>query len=204
MTSTGKVEGDAPLRLFLALRLPGAVLDALERWVGEELSDGALSGVRMVPREHLHVTLAFLGARPASELPVIVDALGAAAAGGDPVELEPTCYRETRSVGMVVLRDHSGAAGRLAVGLHDRLERLGVYRREARKWLPHVTVLRFRTRPRLHPGTPAFGRFAPSDAAAFLSRLHPAGARYEVLEAVPLGGVAGPLERSPLEEKRRG
>jgi RNA 2',3'-cyclic 3'-phosphodiesterase len=204
MTSTGKVEGDAPLRLFLALRLPGAVLDALERWVGDELSAGAVHGVRAVPREHLHVTLAFLGARPASELPMIVDALGAAAAGSDLVELEPTGYRETRSVGMVVLRDHSGAAGRLAAGLHDRLERLGVYRREARKWLPHVTVLRFRSRPRLHPRTPAFGRFAPSDAAAFLSRLHPAGARYEVLEAVPLGGVAGSPERSPLEEKRRG
>ncbi|TMM07819.1 MAG: RNA 2',3'-cyclic phosphodiesterase [Actinobacteria bacterium] len=197
MTSTGKVEGDAPLRLFLALRLPATVLDALERWVGDELSAGAVHGVRTVPREHLHVTLAFLGARPASELPAIVDALGDTAAGSDPVELEPTGYRETRSVGMVVLRDHAGAAGRLAADLHDRLEQLGVYRREAREWLPHMTVLRFRNRPRLHPRTPTVGRFAPSDAAAFLSRLHPAGARYEVLEAVPLGGVAGAAGEKP-------
>ena len=35
---------------------------------------------------------------------------------------------------------------------------------------------------------PSFGRFAPSDAAAFLSRLHPSGARYEVLESTALGG----------------
>ena len=86
-----------------------------------------------------------------------------------PFELEPSGYRETRTVGMVVLRDPSGGAGRLAAGLHERLERIGVYRREARAWLPHVTVLRFRDRPRLRRLHPPFAAFAPSDAAAFLS-----------------------------------
>ena len=57
--------------------------------------------------------------------------------------------------------------------------------REARPWLPHVTVVRFRERPRLDPPLPSLGRFAPSGAAAFLSRLHPTGARYEALESYP-------------------
>ena len=181
MSSAGRVEGDDVLRLFLALRLPHEVLDALECWSARELQHG-----RRVRREQLHITLAFLGARPAGEVPRIVDALRAAVARSAAFSLEPLRYRETGSVGMVVLADPSGVAGRLTVDLHERLEECGSYRREARSWLPHVTVLRFRTRPRLRPPLPELGVFAPSDAAAFLSRLHPAGARYEVLESVPL------------------
>jgi RNA 2',3'-cyclic 3'-phosphodiesterase len=183
MSSTARVESDERLRLFLALRLPDDVLDALERW-----GEATLGGGRAVTRAHLHVTLAFLGGRPASELPDIVESLRDAAVRSTAFTLRALRYRETRSVGMIVLDDPSGGAGRLAVDLHDRLERLGVYRREARQWLPHVTVLRFRERPRLTPRAPELGEFSPSDAAAFLSRLHPAGARYEVLESVPLGG----------------
>lgn len=182
MSSPGRVGGDDALRLFLALRLPDEVLDVLERWGDANLRNG-----RRVPREHLHVTLAFLGKRPAGELSAILDALGAAAGRATPFTFEPTRYRETRSVGMVVLRDPSGAAGRFAADLHEQLERIEVYRREARPWLSHVTVLRFREQPRLRPPLPDLGVFAPSDAAAFLSRLHPTGARYEVLEVVPLG-----------------
>jgi 2'-5' RNA ligase len=98
-------------------------------------------------------------------------------------------YRETRSVGMLVLADEGAAAARLADGLQRRLEEFGVYRREARPWLPHVSVMRFRERPRLSPPLPEIGSFAPSDAAALLSRLHPSGARYEVLESCSLGRV---------------
>jgi RNA 2',3'-cyclic 3'-phosphodiesterase len=180
------VSGDDRLRLFLGLRLPDHVQDALVEWGASELRDG-----RVVPREHLHVTLAFLGSRPAGELAAIVDALRGAAAEAGAVELRPSRWRETRSVGMLVLDDEGGAAGRLAADLHGRLETLGVYECEARPWLPHVTVLRFRERPRLRPQLPSVGPFAPSDAAAFLSRLHPSGARYEVLESFALGGVRG-------------
>ncbi len=180
------MDGDDRLRLFLALRLPDDALDGLVEWGARDLRAG-----RIVPREQLHVTLAFLGSRPASELAAVADTLRAAAAAAGPIRFEPVRWRETRSVGMVVLDDEGGAAGRLAVDLQERLEALGVYERERRPWLAHVTVLRFRERPRLGPSLPPIGRFAPSDAAAFLSRLHPAGARYEVLESFALGGVTG-------------
>jgi 2'-5' RNA ligase len=176
----GTVEGDERLRLFLALLLPDDVGEALAAWGHEQLERGRLV-------ESFHVTLAFLGWRPRSELEGIVSALRDAAAEAAPFWLAPLRYSETRSVGMLVLDDPSREASRLAGRLHARLEELGVYEREQRPWLPHVTVLRFRERPRLRPPLPEIGSFAPSGAAAFLSRLHPSGARYEVLERCELG-----------------
>jgi RNA 2',3'-cyclic 3'-phosphodiesterase len=178
------VESDARLRLFLALRLPDPVVAALAGWGAAHLEGAG----RIVRADDLHVTLAFLGSRPAREVDSIVDALRAVAARARPVELAPRGWRETRSVGMVVLSDAGGAATAVAGDLHGRLEALGVYRREARSWLPHVTVLRFRDRPRLDPPLPELEPFTPSDASVFLSRLHPSGARYEVLASTPLGG----------------
>jgi 2'-5' RNA ligase len=182
MTSPASVAGDERLRLFLALRLPEPVLDAIERWQAAQLG-----GLRTVPRADLHVTLAFLGHRPGGELDSIIAALRAAAGavrGG--LRFAPSGYRETRSVAMVTLDDVSGAATALAEDVQARLELLGVYRREARPWLPHVTVARFRARPGLRLEPPAMGTFVPSDAAAYLSRLHPDGAQYAVLESVGL------------------
>jgi RNA 2',3'-cyclic 3'-phosphodiesterase len=183
MNPRGSVERDERLRLFLALQLPGRVLDAVAAW-----QEQRLRGVRAVPREHLHVTLVFLGHRPAGELDGILDALREAAGAAAPdIALAPTGYRETRSVGMVVLSDAAERAAALAEDLHERLERLGVYRREGRPWLPHLTVARFRERPRLRLEPPETGTFVPSGAAAYLSRLQTGGARYDVLEAVGLG-----------------
>ena len=67
---------------------------------------------------------AFLGSRPASELSAITSALGEAAAATRPLELEPERYRETRSVGMLVLGDAGGSAGRLAIAVWQICEPL--------------------------------------------------------------------------------
>jgi RNA 2',3'-cyclic 3'-phosphodiesterase len=178
------VAGDERLRLFCALRLPPDPVAALVAWQHAELHGG-----RIVAAESLHLTLAFLGHRPAGDLEAVAGALRGAAAGIEvPIVLRVHGYRETRSVGMVVLDDEKGRATALAARLHERLEALGLYVREARPWLPHVTVLRFRDRPRLRPPLPDLGGVSPSDAAVYLSRLRPGGAQYEVLEAVALGG----------------
>jgi RNA 2',3'-cyclic 3'-phosphodiesterase len=183
VSSPGSVGGSERLRLFCALRLPESVLDRLERWQAEHLQEG-----RVVQRDHLHVTLAFLGSRPATELADIAGALGEAAAQGGEIVFSATHYRETRSVGMVVLDDETEEGARVAETLFARLEQLGVYEREGRPWLPHVTVLRFRSRPRLDPPVPDLEQFRPSDAAVYMSALRPTGAQYRVLESVPLGG----------------
>jgi 2'-5' RNA ligase len=204
MSSRGSVEGDERLRLFCALRLPDEAIDRLVAWQqrelratpagiagGENESDktrGSRPRRVIVERGNLHVTLAFLGSRPAAELEPIRSELHAAAAAATPPVLRVRGYHETRSVGMLVCDDEEGRATALAVDLHERLERLGVYRREARPWLAHVTVLRFRERPRLRPALPDLGPVAPSEAAVYLSRLRPSGAQYVVLESVALGG----------------
>ena len=186
MTSGASVEGRERLRLFVALLLPEDALSQLVAWQERELP--RVEGVRVVPRGNLHVTVAFLGARPAGELPDIAETVRGAAPGAEPPVLAAPRYRETRSVGMIALTDEGGRARRLAEQVFAGLERLGVYERERREWLPHVTVVRFRDRPRLTPELPALGAVVSSEMAVMMSRLRPSGAQYEVLESVHLGG----------------
>jgi 2'-5' RNA ligase len=131
------VSGDERLRLFCALRIPEATISALVPWQLANLRDG-----RIVPPENLHVTLAFLGSRPASDTTAVVEALESAALGAEQIRLRVRGYVETRSVGMLALTDEGDRAQALAERLHERLESLGLYRREARPWLPHLTVRR--------------------------------------------------------------
>ena len=186
MTSPRTVEGRDRLRLFCGLRLPDDALDRLVSWQQAELAG---ADVRLVAREHLHVTLAFLGSRPADDVPAIVETLRATTGDAEPPLLQAVRYRETRSVGMVVLADTDDRAARLAGDLQRRLAELGVYEREARPWLPHVTVARFRSRPRLQPAPPDLGAVSPSDAALYNSVLRSTGAQYVILESVALGGT---------------
>jgi RNA 2',3'-cyclic 3'-phosphodiesterase len=180
------VRGRERLRLFVALLLPGEAVTRLVEWQQREL--GGRPDLRIVPADNLHVTVAFLGGRPATDLEGIAKVVRETARGAARPVLEPVRYQETRSVGMIALSDENGCATRLAEGLFDGLERLRVYERERRDWLPHVTVVRFRERPRVAPPLPLLGRVVSSELAVMMSRLRPRGAQYEVLESVPLGG----------------
>lgn len=181
------MEGDERLRLFCALLLPPAAVDGLLAWQDAELASGATE-LRIVPRENLHITLAFLGSTSAARVGEVVDALREACVDADRPLFSIRRYRETRSVAMIELTDEGGRGARIAERLFGALESLGLYRREQRSWLPHVTVARFHSRPRLRPALPDLGEVAPSDAAVMISRLRPGGAQYEVFESVSLGG----------------
>jgi 2'-5' RNA ligase len=183
VTSPHSVERGERLRLFCALRLPDDTVEEVVRWQREHLAGG-----RVVPRDNLHVTLAFLGSTPADHVPDVLGALRDAAALAGPVAFDVSGYRETRSAGMLALGDEGGHGGRLALDLHARLAGLGVYEPEQRAWLPHLTVVRYRSRPRLEPGVPALGRVVPSDAALYNSLLRSTGAQYVVMETTALGG----------------
>lgn len=184
MSSSVSVQGDAKARLFCALRLPDDAIESLVAWQ-RRLPPGAF---RLVPPENLHVTLAFLGYRSAGDVPVVCGALRDASAAAARPLLRVAGYREARSVGMLVLNDEGGRAASLAGDLAARLEALGVYERERRPWLAHVTVVRFRKPPRLVPALPDLGEVSPSDAAVYSSVLRSDGAQYAVLESVALGG----------------
>ena len=177
--------GDERIRLFCALRLADDAVCRIVAWQLRAFAD--VDGVRVVAERNLHLTLAFLGHRPAAEVDPIVAELRAAAAVADPTRLLVRRYRETRSVGMLTFDDEGGAAGRVAADLHGRLARIGVYEPEKRPWLPHLTVVRFRRPPRLRLDPPELPPISPSDAALYHSVLRSGGAQYEVVEAVPLG-----------------
>ena len=181
------MEVDERLRLFCALLLPPAAVDGLSAWQTDELVPSG-KDLRIVPRENLHVTLAFLGSTPAAGAGEAVDALREARTGLEPPVFAARRYRETRSVAMIELSDEGGRGELIAERLFGALEERGLYRREQRRWLPHVTVARFRSRPRLGPPPPDLGEVVPSDAAVMISRLRPGGAQYEVFESVSLGG----------------
>jgi RNA 2',3'-cyclic 3'-phosphodiesterase len=181
VSSPGSVDRDERLRLFLALRLPDHIVASIAEWQSRELVG------RVVPPGNLHVTLVFLGSRPAGELPTILRVLEDAARDAAAPSFEVVRWRERRAAGMLELRDSTGTtAARLAGRVQGELADLGLYRLENRDWLPHVTVLRYRDPPRLSPELPELGPIVPSEAAAYLSRLHPSGAVYEVLESFPL------------------
>jgi 2'-5' RNA ligase len=185
MKPGASVGGRGRLRLFCALTLPDSVLDRTVEWQQRELGGGG----RVVPRANLHVTLAFLGSCAREDVEQVAEALAEASRGVSRAPVHAVVrYRETRSVGMLVLDDEEDRAAALAGDLHARLEGVGLYRPEARPWLPHLTVLRFDHPPRLRPRLPDLGAFSPSGAAVYHSVLRPGGAQYEVLESFALGG----------------
>ena len=177
------MNGDDRLRLFCGLRVPHEVVERLAAWQARELRGG-----RIVSPENLHLTLAFLGSQAAGDAPAVAAALQDAAGGAAGLRFGLRGYRETRSVGMLTFDDMDARGAALAGRLGESLEALGLYRREERPWLAHLTVLRFRDRPRLRPPLPELDEVVPSDAAVFISRLRRDGAQYLVYEAVPLGG----------------
>ena len=184
---------DERIRLFCALQLPDETLQELVAWQAQHLQTPDLRPGRVVPPENLHVTLAFLGSRPAGEVPTIMDELLAASAAARPIELRPVRYRETGSVGMIVLEDVALAATALAAELGERLERLGVYRSEGRRWFPHVTVLRFKERAGVTPEGTNIRSIHVVRSALYRSSLghgpaENSGARYDALETAALGG----------------
>lgn len=184
MKSAASFGGSERLRLFCGFPLPAATARELAGWQARTF---AAAGLRVVPPEHVHVTLAFLGSRPAEERAAIADALRAAAAVAEAPVFGVLRYRETRSAGMLVLADEDGRGATIAGALHERLARLGVYEPERRPWLAHVTVVRFRERTRLDPQLPQVPPFSPSEAALYHSVLRSTGAQYEVLDSVALG-----------------
>jgi 2'-5' RNA ligase len=186
VTCSCTVAGRERPRLFLALVLPADTVRCLRGWQADAFA--RVPGVRPVAPDNLHITLAFLGARPADDVEPVAALLSGVAAAHDRPALTVAGYRETRSVGMLVLTDDSGRATALAEDLHRGLAGLGVYELEQRPWLPHLTVVRFRRRPQVAPALPDLGPVSPSEAAVYHSVLRPSGAQYEIVESVALGG----------------
>ena len=181
-----------PLRLFAALDLPAGVRAALAAW-GAQAADGD-PALRALAPQTLHVTLAFLGERPAWELDGLRAALHRAAGEAPaavPLSLAGALWLSPRRphVLTVGIGDASGALERLHRRLIGELGREIGWEGEERPLRAHVTVARVRP-----GGTPRRTGLAGAPAATFhapaltlyKSVLGPAGATHEPLERIAL------------------
>jgi len=181
------------LRLFVALELPAGAVAA-----AAAVRDGLdLDVWRRLPDPALHLTLAFLGARDASDVAPCEAVLRAAAgpapelALGAPLLLPP---RRPRALALAV-QDPDGELPSLQARVSAGLAAAGLHTPEARPFRPHVTLARVRPRARVLRDLPAVEtpqeRFPAPAVTLFTSRLHPSGASYEALARVLLVGAAG-------------
>ncbi len=203
--------GERLLRLFWALDLPGPTLDLVEGW---QRSQGASRAtLRAVPRDSLHVTLAFLGERPERDLEAISAAAQGLGSGPVPAAFDglprPIGARPPR---LFALRVESSAAERLQAELAARLVAIGAYadprEPDRRPFWPHLTVFRVR---RGRPGSgdaPASHRLGPLPVgergghafgfvrvSLYLSETRPEGASYSRLAANELPQQGGRQKR---------
>jgi 2'-5' RNA ligase len=184
------VTGAPRLRLFVALDLPGAAVRALAAF-RDAAADPAVW--RPLDDATFHVTLAFLGHRPETDVAEVAGVLSALApreppalalAGG--LLLPPRRAR----VLTVALADERGALAELQGELASRLAAAGVYTPEARPFRPHVTVARLRPgarAPRALAEQPEPVAFAGGPVVLYRSRVGRGGASYEQLVARELG-----------------
>ena len=183
-------------RLFIALDLPEETRGGIAAWGRRELADPAL---RLVPRESLHITLAFLGYRPEKEigqLSGIVEGLDGAA---PTIELrDPVAKPSRRRPRLFALPASSPAAVELQAELERRLVAKRLYEPEGRPFWPHVTVARVKSegrrsrRPRRVEKEPGglprelLQSTSCVRVTLYRSEIQPQGARYAPLAQVEL------------------
>ena len=186
---------DERLRLFVALELPAEVRDELVAWRRGALSaDDRLRGVQS---DSLHLTLCFLGSRPAGEAAAIRAACERGAAGmvAPSLSLGAALWLPARRARLLALTlsDPTTRLAALQASLARELVAGGFLREVSRPFLAHVTVARVRRgasparSPRAVVDGPRPLVFAAGAVALLRSHLEPAGARYESLHRMLLG-----------------
>jgi 2'-5' RNA ligase len=175
------------VRLFVALELEAADRTALGTWGAQVAArDRAL---RATAPAALHLTLAFLGARPPGDVAPLEEALPAAVAGGPwPGGLEvlqAVWLPERRpSVLTVAVADPDEALASLQARVVDACREAVGWEPERRRFRPHVTVARLRrgSIPRTYDvADPPAVALRATAVALFSSVLAQAGARHDVL-----------------------
>jgi 2'-5' RNA ligase len=179
---------DDSLRLFVALELPQEARDALVAFRDAAADPDVW---RPVHDEALHLTLAFLGRRPAGDVAIVSSVLHEAAESAPRLQLAGALLLPPRRARVLCasLDDPDGTLGELQARVSDGLAAAGVYTPEKRPFRAHATVARLRPRaraPRSVAATPEALEFTGGPLTLFESRLHPHGARYVPLTRVSL------------------
>jgi 2'-5' RNA ligase len=159
------------------------------------------SDVKWVEPDNLHVTLLFLGEVDEREITAVCRAIAAAAAKQPPFTMsveKAGCFPTPRRprVIWVGVGEGSEALGALHAALEPPLMELGCYRREERRYTPHITMGRVKT-DRSSETLPAAltkqeswigGAIEVKEVLVMSSELTSKGPVYAVLSRCPLGG----------------
>jgi 2'-5' RNA ligase len=146
---------------------------------------------RPVSADALHLTLAFLGRRPGTDVATIATVLGAISPRAPRLVLGRALLLPPRRARVLcaALSDPDGTLAALQSRVSDGLAAAGLYTPEKRPFRAHATVARLRPRarpPRSVDAAPEPLEFHGEALTLFVSRLHPSGARYEPLERIDL------------------
>jgi len=134
------------MRLFVAIELSESLRRSLAKTQSALRRD--CDGVRWVDPELMHLTVKFLGDVEDSQIALIGDAVGCAAAASEQFEMVVGgcgCFppRGTVRVVWAGVEEMSGRLASCAESVGALLEPLG-FRREARAFSPHITLGRVR------------------------------------------------------------
>jgi RNA 2',3'-cyclic 3'-phosphodiesterase len=187
----------ATMRLFVAIDPPRGVCEQLAAWTRQAAVASGLrtaargAPLRLLDARSLHLTLCFLGERPAQEVDAIDAALDACATDVGELSVGAPLWLPARRARALAVEVHD-RAGELG-GLHDALVRAiaeaTTWEPERRRFRAHLTVARVRGRGRsAHassagtrlPATPRVA-FSPEAVTLYRSSLAPEGAAYEAL-----------------------
>lgn len=182
--------------MFVALDLPDEVRAGISQWGAGALRDPAL---RSVAEPSLHITFAFLGHRPETQVEAITAVVRESGGPTATVELLEPQQRPLKGRARVyALPARSEGAVALQAGLQERLVAAGLLEPAKRPFWPHVTVARVRAEGR-GSKRPALVERSPKSLPRDLSRpfeavrlslyrseLQPRGARYVPLAQVEL------------------
>jgi len=138
------------LRLFIAALLPDEIKVRMDGYIGALKS--RCGGVKWEQRKKLHVTLKFLGSVEDSKVPGVFSIINELVRNYSPFETEITCfggfpdmrYPRILYIGLSENPKLSSLQGRV----DEALAPLG-FPRETRRFLPHVTIGRVKSRIRI-------------------------------------------------------
>jgi 2'-5' RNA ligase len=177
---------------------------AREATRGAQAHGHTKASLRVLDPDLLHVTLCFLGNRPAGEMDVLASHLSTCNGRGGELSLGAPLWlpeRNPRALA-VELHDERGRLAVLQAEVVAALQRVSGWqsndsahtgvgaRASKRRFHPHVTVARLRRgaapQQRVLPPTPS-ASFRPRELVLYRSWLSPEGASYEAVAAHPIG-----------------
>lgn len=169
------------MRVFVAALIPEGVKLKIKKYV-EEIKP-YWEGVRWESHEKLHITLKFLGEVGESEINKIEKVVGGTVKSVSRFNMEVAQFggfpnlRNPRVL-FIGLSQNEGIA-RLQGEIEEKLEGLG-FKKENRRFLPHVTVGRIKGKSILRGALPIPERlnFSISEIALMKSVIRPEGSKY--------------------------